>query len=158
MYGSSVLIRLVLYFFLISEFALAYIFYLLTLAVDVGCRDIDDALHCTPLPNGNFEVGVRIFSLVYLCVKIIANLSFPCLVCCIYLYVNEFHIWRLMSFSVGGCICKFDSGLLQTFHALHLGRIAQTYLSCLLLFSCVFFSFDLMENTLNDPSFSVECN
>jgi exosome complex exonuclease DIS3/RRP44 len=25
-----------------------------------GCRDIDDALHCTPLPNGNFEVGVRI--------------------------------------------------------------------------------------------------
>lgn len=26
----------------------------------VGCKDIDDALHCTPLPNGNFEVGVRI--------------------------------------------------------------------------------------------------
>eukprot|EP00897_Mesotaenium_endlicherianum_P007577 jgi/Mesen1/6848/ME000351S05966 len=25
-----------------------------------GCRDIDDALHCTALPNGNFEVGVRI--------------------------------------------------------------------------------------------------
>nr|CAD1835273.1 unnamed protein product [Ananas comosus var. bracteatus] len=23
-----------------------------------GCKDIDDALHCTPLPNGNFEVGV----------------------------------------------------------------------------------------------------
>lgn len=26
----------------------------------IGCRDIDDALHCTLLPNGNFEVGVRI--------------------------------------------------------------------------------------------------
>lgn len=25
-----------------------------------GCRDIDDALHCTLLPNGNFEVGVHI--------------------------------------------------------------------------------------------------
>ncbi|KAI3838916.1 hypothetical protein MKX03_002692 [Papaver bracteatum] len=25
-----------------------------------GCRDIDDALHCTPLPNGHFEVGVHI--------------------------------------------------------------------------------------------------
>ncbi|CAO2834115.1 unnamed protein product [Amaranthus hypochondriacus] len=25
-----------------------------------GCRDIDDALHCTPLPNGNFELGVHI--------------------------------------------------------------------------------------------------
>ncbi|KAK9713411.1 hypothetical protein RND81_06G025500 [Saponaria officinalis] len=25
-----------------------------------GCRDIDDALHCTPLPNGNFDVGVHI--------------------------------------------------------------------------------------------------
>ncbi|XP_009607641.1 exosome complex exonuclease RRP44 homolog A [Nicotiana tomentosiformis] len=25
-----------------------------------GCRDIDDALHCMPLPNGNFEVGVHI--------------------------------------------------------------------------------------------------
>ncbi|KAL4186407.1 hypothetical protein AMTRI_Chr09g13970 [Amborella trichopoda] len=25
-----------------------------------GCKDIDDALHCTALPNGNFEVGVHI--------------------------------------------------------------------------------------------------
>lgn len=25
-----------------------------------GCKDIDDALHCTSLPNGNFELGVRI--------------------------------------------------------------------------------------------------
>ncbi|KAG0616163.1 hypothetical protein M758_5G094800 [Ceratodon purpureus] len=25
-----------------------------------GCRDIDDALHCTPLPDGRFEVGVHI--------------------------------------------------------------------------------------------------
>ncbi|XP_076648306.1 exosome complex exonuclease RRP44-like protein Dis3 [Halictus rubicundus] len=25
-----------------------------------GCTDIDDALHCKPLPNGNFEVGVHI--------------------------------------------------------------------------------------------------
>nr|ATB19629.1 putative ATRRP44A [Callitropsis funebris] len=25
-----------------------------------GCRDIDDALSCIPLPNGNFEVGVHI--------------------------------------------------------------------------------------------------
>lgn len=25
-----------------------------------GCKDIDDALHCTPLLNGNFEVGVHI--------------------------------------------------------------------------------------------------
>ncbi|KAG9442550.1 hypothetical protein H6P81_018404 [Aristolochia fimbriata] len=25
-----------------------------------GCRDIDDALHCTPLINGNYEVGVHI--------------------------------------------------------------------------------------------------
>ncbi|KAL1817405.1 hypothetical protein DCAR_0521835 [Daucus carota subsp. sativus] len=25
-----------------------------------GCRDIDDALHCTAFPNGNFEVGVHI--------------------------------------------------------------------------------------------------
>lgn len=28
-----------------------------------GCKDIDDALHCTLLPNGNFEVGVRILYL-----------------------------------------------------------------------------------------------
>eukprot|EP00249_Psilotum_nudum_P021681 c28202_g1_i1 orf=199-3033(+) len=26
----------------------------------IGCKDIDDALHCTALPNGNFEVGVHI--------------------------------------------------------------------------------------------------
>lgn len=24
-----------------------------------GCTDIDDALHLTPLPNGNYQVGVR---------------------------------------------------------------------------------------------------
>ena len=26
----------------------------------VGCQDIDDALHASPLPNGNYEVGVHI--------------------------------------------------------------------------------------------------
>ena len=25
-----------------------------------GCKDIDDALHCSVLPNGNYEVGVHI--------------------------------------------------------------------------------------------------
>lgn len=25
-----------------------------------GCRDIDDALHLVPLPNGNVQVGVHI--------------------------------------------------------------------------------------------------
>lgn len=25
-----------------------------------GCKDIDDALHCITLPNGNFEIGVHI--------------------------------------------------------------------------------------------------
>ena len=25
-----------------------------------GCKDIDDALHCRPLENGNWEVGVHI--------------------------------------------------------------------------------------------------
>lgn len=30
-----------------------------------GCRDIDDALHCTALPNGNFEIGVRILRLAH---------------------------------------------------------------------------------------------
>jgi exosome complex exonuclease DIS3/RRP44 len=26
----------------------------------IGCKDIDDALHCITLPNGNYEVGVHI--------------------------------------------------------------------------------------------------
>lgn len=30
------------------------------LLVVTGCKDIDDALHCTALSSGNFEVGVRI--------------------------------------------------------------------------------------------------
>ena len=25
-----------------------------------GCKDIDDALHCIPLPNGNYQIGVHI--------------------------------------------------------------------------------------------------
>lgn len=32
------------------------------LLVYSGCKDIDDALHCTALPNGNFEVGIRILN------------------------------------------------------------------------------------------------
>ncbi|KAL4471595.1 hypothetical protein ABPG74_008488 [Tetrahymena malaccensis] len=30
-----------------------------------GCKDIDDALHCITLPNGNFEVGVHIADVSY---------------------------------------------------------------------------------------------
>jgi exosome complex exonuclease DIS3/RRP44 len=30
-----------------------------------GCKDIDDALHCRPLENGNFEVGVHIADVSY---------------------------------------------------------------------------------------------
>jgi len=26
---------------------------------NIGCQDIDDALHARPLPNGNIEAGVR---------------------------------------------------------------------------------------------------
>ncbi|CAJ1974555.1 unnamed protein product [Sphenostylis stenocarpa] len=38
--------------------------HLLVFSVDPpGCKDIDDALHCHALPNGNFEVGVRILRL-----------------------------------------------------------------------------------------------
>ena len=30
-----------------------------------GCKDIDDALHCVELPNGNFSVGVHIADVSY---------------------------------------------------------------------------------------------
>lgn len=30
-----------------------------------GCKDIDDALHCIELPNGNLEVGVHIADVSY---------------------------------------------------------------------------------------------
>lgn len=33
--------------------------------VGAGCRDIDDALHCTLLPGGHFEVGVRKLYLIH---------------------------------------------------------------------------------------------
>lgn len=31
----------------------------------VGCKDIDDALHCRELPNGNLEIGVHIADVSY---------------------------------------------------------------------------------------------
>eukprot|EP00548_Thalassiothrix_antarctica_P015212 CAMPEP_0194176222 /NCGR_PEP_ID=MMETSP0154-20130528/10161_1 /TAXON_ID=1049557 /ORGANISM="Thalassiothrix antarctica, Strain L6-D1" /LENGTH=1034 /DNA_ID=CAMNT_0038890319 /DNA_START=48 /DNA_END=3152 /DNA_ORIENTATION=- len=35
--------------------------YIPVLSIDPpGCKDIDDALHCTVLPNGNYQVGVHI--------------------------------------------------------------------------------------------------
>lgn len=30
-----------------------------------GCKDIDDALHCSILPNGNYEIGVHIADVTY---------------------------------------------------------------------------------------------
>lgn len=30
-----------------------------------GCKDIDDALHCIELPNGNLEIGVHIADVSY---------------------------------------------------------------------------------------------
>ena len=30
-----------------------------------GCKDIDDALHCVQLPNGNYSVGVHIADVTY---------------------------------------------------------------------------------------------
>jgi exosome complex exonuclease DIS3/RRP44 len=37
-----------------------------TVSIDPpGCKDIDDALHCRRLPNGNFEVGVHIADVSY---------------------------------------------------------------------------------------------
>lgn len=30
-----------------------------------GCKDIDDALHCIVLPNGNLEIGVHIADVSY---------------------------------------------------------------------------------------------
>lgn len=36
------------------------VFWIFMILVVAGCKDIDDALHCTALPSGNFEVGVRI--------------------------------------------------------------------------------------------------
>ena len=30
-----------------------------------GCKDIDDALHCVRLPNGNLEIGVHIADVSY---------------------------------------------------------------------------------------------
>lgn len=35
--------------------------------IGAGYKDIDDAFHCTPFPNGNFEVGVRILFIFDLC-------------------------------------------------------------------------------------------
>lgn len=32
-----------------------------------GCKDIDDALHARPLPNGNIEVGVHIADVTHFC-------------------------------------------------------------------------------------------
>lgn len=46
-----------------SIFVCCYIGGYISLFVS-GCKDIDDALHCKPLGNGNFEVGVRILYLV----------------------------------------------------------------------------------------------
>ena len=31
----------------------------------IGCKDIDDALHCCVLPNGNYQVGVHIADVSY---------------------------------------------------------------------------------------------
>lgn len=44
----------------VDKLCLYCVVYVINFLVITGCKDIDDALHCTSLPNGNFEVGVRI--------------------------------------------------------------------------------------------------
>lgn len=39
----------------------------------VGCRDIDDALHCRVLENGRYEVGVHIADVKIISLKIIIS-------------------------------------------------------------------------------------
>lgn len=42
-----------------------------------GCKDIDDALHCVRLPNGNWQVGVHIAGLcVYSCLCLLVPLDY----------------------------------------------------------------------------------
>ena len=42
-----------------------------------GCTDIDDALHCRMLPNGNYETGVRILSSPYAFYTDLHDITFP---------------------------------------------------------------------------------
>lgn len=44
--------------------------------VAAGCKDIDDALHCTASPDGNFEVGVRILELLTFILDIVDSSEF----------------------------------------------------------------------------------
>ena len=44
-----------------------------------GCTDIDDALHCRPLENGNLEVGVHIADVSHF---IKPGMSFECYMEC----------------------------------------------------------------------------
>lgn len=43
-----------------------------------GCTDIDDALHVRPLPNGNFEVGVRMYMISVVNLYVSLTVYFPC--------------------------------------------------------------------------------
>jgi hypothetical protein len=58
--------------------------------LDAGCKDIDDALHCYALPNGNFEVGVRILSLktsILLMVLVSISYIYICVCVCVCMFV-----------------------------------------------------------------------
>jgi len=61
--------------------------------LDAGCKDIDDALHCIALPNGNFDVGVRILSLrASILLMIHVSISYTFSISKIISYGNDYFI------------------------------------------------------------------
>jgi hypothetical protein len=84
--------------------------------LDAGCKDIDDALHCYALPNGNFEVGVRILSLktsILLMILVVVSISYiyiyiyvcVCVTCvCVYVHTVAFVGWMYNFISSLACM------------------------------------------------------
>lgn len=103
-----------------------------------GCKDIDDALHCTALSNGNFEVGVRILcSYCYSSNVLYHHIAFYAI------FVNTCpQIWKVANTLIGSllyfekCFCYificelFISLLLIKYNYLKISRIIYSMHWC----------------------------
>jgi hypothetical protein len=76
--------------------------------LDAGCKDIDDALHCYALPNGNFEVGVRILSLkTSILLMVLVSISYIYIYMCVYVcvaFMDYYYYWMDVQFYFITCL------------------------------------------------------
>jgi exosome complex exonuclease DIS3/RRP44 len=107
-----------------------------------GCKDIDDALHCTVLPNGNYQVGVHIADVTHY-VKANTPIDLEAAYRSTSTYLVNKRLDMLPKLLTTD-LCSLK-GNVDRYVNTYMNRIMREYLLLLLLFWCLVLDKDIIE-------------